>query len=236
MLRHAWLPRVREERQQGSPRGTKLRSHKSAHIRSVEGNGGASVIDNDQVPVLLAIWGKYTGVHGLVIESGKRVRCRPAGSSTDVCYRGTPPQCPRRSNASHRVCSYSKGVWYVPGLVCQNYSFHYPVGKPFFGDSLSILLSSKADEELVWGPETLRAVHVNSNGWVCLLPGQCLQDHHLIPKGRGGNFGHISRPGLRTTWELPNRHTNHRPKMPACPLPSWRRPMQWGALSLTTET
>ncbi len=58
------------------------------------------------------------------------------------------------------------------------------------------------------GPEALRAVHVyaqgadgteQSNGWVCLLPGQCLQVHHLIPKGRGGNFGHISRPGSQET-------------------------------------
>ncbi len=48
-LRHAWLSRVWEELQQGSPRGTKLRSSKSARIRSVEGNGAASVIDTERV-------------------------------------------------------------------------------------------------------------------------------------------------------------------------------------------
>ncbi len=62
-------------------------------------------------------------------------------------------------------------------------------------------------------PEALCAVHVNvkgkdgteqSSGWVCLLPGQRLQVHPLIPKRRGGNFGHISRPGsedkVRVSW------------------------------------
>ncbi len=48
-------PGVREELQQGSPQGTELRSNKSARILSVEGNGAASVIDTEQVPVLLAI-------------------------------------------------------------------------------------------------------------------------------------------------------------------------------------
>ncbi len=53
--------RVREELQQGSPWGTELRSNKSARIRSVEGNGAASVIDTEQCPSVLAIWDKYTG-------------------------------------------------------------------------------------------------------------------------------------------------------------------------------
>ncbi len=145
--------------------------------------------------------------HGLyteIIESRKHVRSRPARSSTGVCYRGAPHQCPRGSNASRRVCSLTKGALYALGLIGQVYSLHHPVGKSLFGDSLSLLLSSKADKELVWGPEALHAVYVNmqstdgteqSNGWVCLLPGQCLQVHHLIPEGHGGNFGHISRPG-----------------------------------------
>ncbi len=84
-----------------------------ARIRSIEGNGTLSVIDNEQVPVLLAIWGKYTGGHGFYMEikkSHKRVRYRPAGSSTNVCYWGAPHQCPRGSNASHRVCSHTKGA------------------------------------------------------------------------------------------------------------------------------
>ncbi len=32
-------------------------------------------------------------------------------------------------------------------------------------------------------------------GWICLLRGQCLQVHHLIVEGHGGNLGHVSRPG-----------------------------------------
>ncbi len=49
------LPRVREELQQGLSRGTELRNNKGAHIRSIKGNGAASAIDTEQVPVLLAI-------------------------------------------------------------------------------------------------------------------------------------------------------------------------------------
>ncbi len=139
--------------------------------------------------MLLVIWGKYTGGHWLytdIIESHKCVRCRPTSSSTDVCYRGAPRQCPRRSNASRRVCSYSEGAQKAPSLVCQDNSIHYPVGKSLFVDSLLFLLSSEADKELVWGPEALSAVHVNaqgadgteqSNGWVCFLPGQV---YHLF--------------------------------------------------------
>ncbi len=113
-LRHTWLPRVQEELQPGSPRGTKLRSNKSTRIRSVEGNGAASEIDTEQVLVLLAIWGKYTGGHGLyteIIKSCKHVRCRQASSSTNVCYWGAPRQYPRQSNGSRRVCSHTKGAW-----------------------------------------------------------------------------------------------------------------------------
>ncbi len=80
------------------------------------------------------------------------------------------------------------------------------MGKSLFGDSLSLLLSSEADIEVVCVPEALRTVHVNaqsvdgtkqSNGWICLFPEQRLQVHHLIPKGCIGNFGHISRLGSK---------------------------------------
>ncbi len=60
-LRHAWLPRVREELQQGSPWGTELRSSKSARIQSVEGNGAASVIDTERCP---SVTGHLRQVHG----------------------------------------------------------------------------------------------------------------------------------------------------------------------------
>ncbi len=64
--------------------------------------------------VLLAICGMYTGGHGLymeIIKSCKLVSCHPAGSSTDVCYRGAPHQCPRGRHVSHRVCSHTEGAW-----------------------------------------------------------------------------------------------------------------------------
>ncbi len=113
VLHQAWLPRVREELQQDSSRGTELRSNKSARIRSVEGNGAASVIETELVPVLLDIQGKCKGEHRLyteVIKSRKRIRCRPAGSSTNVCYRGAQHQCPGGRNASRRVCSHTEGA------------------------------------------------------------------------------------------------------------------------------
>ncbi len=85
-----------------------------ARIRSVEGNGAASVIDTERVPVLLAIRDKYTGGHWLyteILKPRKRIRCRPAGSFTNVCYWGASRQSPRGSNASRRVCSHTKGAW-----------------------------------------------------------------------------------------------------------------------------
>ncbi len=41
----------------------------------------------------------------------------------------------------------------------------------------------------------MRSTLTQRQGWICLLRGLCLQVHHLIMKGRGGNFGHVSRPG-----------------------------------------
>ncbi len=66
----------------------------------------------EQVPVLFAIQDKYTGGHRLymeIIKSCKPIRCRPAGSSTNVCNRGAPHQSPRGSNVSRRVCFHTKG-------------------------------------------------------------------------------------------------------------------------------
>ncbi len=73
--------------------GNWTEKQQSARIRSVEGNGAASVIDNEHVPVLPAIQDKYTGGHWLyteIIKSRKLIRCRPASSFTNVCYRGAP--------------------------------------------------------------------------------------------------------------------------------------------------
>ncbi len=82
-----------------------------ARIRSIEGNGAASVIDTERVPVLLAI--RDTGGHWLyteIVKPRKRIRCRPAGSFTNVCYWGASRQSPRGSCASRRVCSHTKGA------------------------------------------------------------------------------------------------------------------------------
>ncbi len=40
--------------------------------------------------------------------------------------------------------------------------------------------------------------------------GKRLQVHHLIPKGHGGNFGHISRPGV--SWQCESAVPNSRHK------------------------
>ncbi len=65
-------------------------------------------------------------------------------------------------------------------------------------------LASVTDKELLRASEGPGAVHVYAQcsygtrqrqGWVCLLRRQCLQVHHLIAEGRGGNLGHVSRPG-----------------------------------------
>ncbi len=92
--------------------GNWTEKQQGARIRSVEGNGAASVIDTERVPVLLAIRDEYTGGHWLyteIVKPRKRIRCRPAGSFTNVCYWGASRQSPRGSNASRRVCSHTKG-------------------------------------------------------------------------------------------------------------------------------
>ncbi len=48
--------------------GNWTEKQQGARIRSVEGNGAASVIDTERVPVLLAIRDKYTGGHWLYTE------------------------------------------------------------------------------------------------------------------------------------------------------------------------
>ncbi len=85
-------------------------------------------------------------------------------------------------------------------LVRQGDGLHYPVGQPLFGDSLPFLLTSVGDKELLRASESPGAAHVYAQcsygtqqryGWICLLRGQCLQVHHLIAVGRGGNLGHV---------------------------------------------
>ncbi len=48
--------------------GNWTEKQQSARIRSVEGNGAASMIDTEHIPVLPAIRDKYTGGHWLYTE------------------------------------------------------------------------------------------------------------------------------------------------------------------------
>ncbi len=133
------------------------------------------------------------------------VRCCPARSSTDVCQRGAVRQCIGGGN--------TPGARLALRLVHQGDGIHYPVGQPLLGDSLPFLLTSVADKELLRAPKAPGAVHVYAQGsyetqqcqgWICLLRRQCLQVHHLIAEGRGGNLGHVSRLGsqdnMRVGW------------------------------------
>ncbi len=108
---------------------------------------------------LLATWGEYMREHSLytkAIKPSKRVWCSPARSSTYICQRGALRQRPGGSNTPCRVCSQTKGAGYTLGLIRQDGGIHYPVGQPLLEDSLSLLLASVTDEELLWGPKALR--------------------------------------------------------------------------------
>ncbi len=138
------------------------------------------------------------------VESREGVRCRPARSSTDVCQRGAVRQRIGRGNTPCGVSPHPHGARLALGLVRQGDGIHYPVGQPLLGDSLPFLLTTVTDKELLRASEAPGAVHVYAQcsygtqqrqGWVCLLRRQCLQVHHLIAEGRGGNLGHVSRPG-----------------------------------------
>ncbi len=71
------------------------------------------------------------------------------------------------------------------------------------GDSLSLLLTTKANEELLRASKALCTFHINGTQqhkcWICFL-----QVHHLVPKGSSENFGHIIRLGsqdnVRVRW------------------------------------
>ncbi len=112
------------------------------------------------------------------------------------------------------VSPHPQGARLALGLVRQGDGIHYPVGQPLLGDSLPFLLTSVADKELLRASEALGAVHVYAQcsygtqqrqGWVCLLQGQCLQVYHLITERRGGNLGHVSRPGSQENVSRPVR-------------------------------
>ncbi len=172
----------------------------------VRGNGAASVT---LASYSLSLLTQHTGrnlLNAEIVESCEGVRCRPARSSADVCQRGTVRQRMGGGNTPGGVSPHPQGARLALGLVRQDDGLHYPVGQPLFGDSLPFLLTSVADKELLRASDAPGAVHVYAQcsygthghllwGWICLLRGQCLQVHHLIAKGRGGNLGHVSRPG-----------------------------------------
>ncbi len=107
-------------------------------------------------------------------------------------------------NTPSGVSPHPQGARLALRLVRQGDGLHYAVGQPLLGDSLPFLLPSVADKELLRASDAPGASHVCAQcaygtqqrlGWICLLRGQCLQVHHLIAEGCGGNLRHVSRPG-----------------------------------------
>ncbi len=153
-----------------------------------------------------------TGDKGLASDGSVQSECQgclPAHSSTDACQKGVVHQCIGGGNTSWWVSPHPQGARLALRLIRQGDGILYPVGQALLEYSLPFLLTSMADKELLRASKALGVVHVYAQrsygtqqcrGWVCLLRGQCLQVHHLITEGRGGNLGHVSR-GLRTTWE-----------------------------------
>ncbi len=161
---------------QGSPSGELNWGRKRHSYPRVKGNGAASVTPASSSRPLLT---QHTGRNWLnaeIVESCEGVRCRSARSSADVCQRGAMHQRMGGGGTAH-----PQGARLTLRLVRQGDGLHYPVGQPLFGDSLPFLLPSVADKELLGASEPFR--------------GQCLQVHHLITEGCGGNLGHVSRPG-----------------------------------------
>ncbi len=166
----------------------------------VRGNGAASVTPASSSRPLLT---QYTGRNWLnakIVESCEGVLCRPARSSADVCQRGTVRQHMGGGNTPGGVSPHPRGARLALRLVRQGDGLHYPVGQPLFGDSLPFLLPSVEDKELLGASDAPGAGHVyaqcsyGTQGHL-RVRGQYLQVPHLIAEGRGGNLGHVSRPG-----------------------------------------
>ncbi len=201
----SWLPGVLEELHQGSPSGELNWRRKQALLSPGEGEWRSKRDTGQFFPPLTCY-----PTHGKKLAQRRdcRISRRCSVSPSPQLYRCLPE---RRRAPTHRRRQHS--VWSEPsphgarlalGLVCQGDGIHYPVGQPLLGDSLPFLLTSVTDKELLRASEAPGVVHVYAQcsygtqqrqGWVCLLRRQCLQVHHLIAEGRGGNLGHVSRPG-----------------------------------------
>ncbi len=165
----------------------------------VRGNGAVSVTPDSNT--CYPTHGKKLAQHG-----DCRISRRCSVSPSPQLYRCLPE---RRRAPTHRRRQHS--VWSEPSPPGGTARLEIGTPRRWHPQSSgptsawrqpSLLLTSVADKELLRA--SLGAVHIyvqcsygtqQCQGWICLLRGQCLQVHHLIAEGRGGNLGHISRPG-----------------------------------------
>ncbi len=95
------------------------------------------------------------------VESCEGVRRHPARSSADVCPKEAPcANAMSGGNTPSGVSPHPQGARLALRLVRQGDGLHYPMGQPLFRDSLSFLLTSVADKELLRASEAPGAVHV----------------------------------------------------------------------------
>ncbi len=194
-----------EELHQGSPSGELNWRRKQALVSPGEGEWRSKHDTGQFFPPLTCY-----PTHGkkLAQRGDCRISRRCSVSPSPQLYRCLPERrrAPTHRRRQHSVWSEPSPPWGTArlGIGTPSDGIHYPVGQPLLGDSLPFLLTSVTDKELLRASEAPGAVHVYAQcsygtqqrqGWVCLLRRQCLQVHHLITEERGGNLGHVSRPG-----------------------------------------
>ncbi len=145
---------------QGSPSWELNWGRKKALVSRVRGNGAARDTGQFFPPITCYPTHGKKLAQRRCVESCKGVWCRPARSSADVCQRGAVRQCMGGGNTPSGVSPHSQGARLALRLVRQGDGLHYPVGQPLFGDSLSFLLTSMADKELLRASKAPGAVHV----------------------------------------------------------------------------
>ncbi len=137
-----------------------------------------------------------------------RISRRCSVSPSPQLYRCLPERrrAPTHRRRQHSVWSEPSPPWGTARLGIGTPRRWHPLcsGPTSAWRQPPFLLTTVTDKELLRASEAPGAVHVYAQcsygtqqrqGWVCLLRRQCLQVHHLIAKGRGGNLGHVSRPG-----------------------------------------